>query len=428
MKSIFALGDLLGPIREDAFFANYHRRKPLHVAQGAKGLPDLMSWSLLNRLLDLSAHWTHRSLHLMLDKQPIASEDYCREMPGPGGTVTLADPAKVQAWIDRGASLILNSIDTLSPSLQAVATMLEETLGSYVQANLYCSFAGHQGFDCHFDTHDVFVIHTEGEKSWRIYEGRVNAPISHPILKEPDSDFHRHNRGRPMMEVRMAPGDLLYIPRGQYHEALATSTACIHLSFGVMPLRGIDLLPLLERHCAADSVFREDLPTEQAGAGNALADHLARLSDRMAALLQDPEMLADLAHARRDRRGLRGSYRLPIRQPSQAYRLVAGNLRVIRGEHGYVLRGSRQGVPLPPGAHRFVDWILAKRHFTRADLDAEFRELDGNERSAWLDQLEAMKVIEKMAAPSSSERTAGTAVTPANANADETYETRRKAT
>jgi hypothetical protein len=404
---MLAFGDLLRPIGDDAFFAEYHRQKPLYVKGGASGLPELMTWSTLNRLLGLSSYWTRHSLHLMLDRVPAATEDYCREVPGPGGVAVQADPAKVQAWIDRGASVILNSIDSLTPELQAIAGTLEEALGGYVQANLYCSFGGHQAFSSHFDTHDVFAIQTEGEKTWRIYEGRVAHPISHAMIKEPDADFRRRNQGEVAMEVTMGPGDLLYIPRGQYHEALATSAACIHVSFGVVPLRGLDLLQLLEKHYLADPLFREELPAPGAADGaEALTLYLSRLSDRMTALLREPEVLADLAQAQRNHRGVRGFYDLPRRRSSQTYRLVAGNLRVRQQDRGFILTDSRQGAPLPPGTQRFMDWILTKRQFTRAQIDAEFRELSAEQRSALLGQLETMRVIEMVGAPTGAIRPA----------------------
>jgi ribosomal protein L16 Arg81 hydroxylase len=396
MEQTLAFGDLLGPIKEEVFFSEYHRRRPLHVKGGARRLAGLMSWPTLNRLLGLSGYWTRHSLHLMIDRVPVAPDDYCREVPSPGGGVVQADPAKVQTWIDRGASVILNSIDGLTPELQALAGVLEEALGGYVQANLYCSFDGHQAFGSHFDCHDVFAVQTEGEKRWRLYEGRIVNPVSHPMVAEPDLDFHRRNRGGVMMEVLMEPGDLLYIPRGQYHDALASSDACIHISFGVVALRGLDLLRLLEKHCLAEPLFREELPAPgRAEDGNALADHLSRLSERLGALLREPELLADLVQAQRNHRGVRGGYALPRRRVSQVYRVATEKLRVLQRRQGFILTDSRRGAPLPPGMRRFMDWILTKRQFSRAEIDAEFRELSVEERSAMLDQLEAMRAIEK---------------------------------
>ena len=41
----------------------------------------------------------------------------------------------------------------------------------------------HQAFAPHYDTHDVFALHCEGEKVWNIYENFEQDPINHPIFK-----------------------------------------------------------------------------------------------------------------------------------------------------------------------------------------------------------------------------------------------------
>ena len=46
----------------------------------------------------------------------------------------------------------------------------------------------HQAFAPHFDTHDVFALHCEGEKVWNIYENFEKDPINHPIYKQDLSD------------------------------------------------------------------------------------------------------------------------------------------------------------------------------------------------------------------------------------------------
>ena len=43
--------------------------------------------------------------------------------------------------------------------------------------------ASHKAFGPHFDLHDVFAFHFEGEKVWNIYENIEDCPINHPILR-----------------------------------------------------------------------------------------------------------------------------------------------------------------------------------------------------------------------------------------------------
>ena len=60
---------------------------------------------------------------------------------------------------------------------------------------LYFSMASHQAFGPHFDVHDVFAIHFEGEKVWNIYENIEKSPINHPVFKL-SSDERRKRAGK----------------------------------------------------------------------------------------------------------------------------------------------------------------------------------------------------------------------------------------
>jgi ribosomal protein L16 Arg81 hydroxylase len=71
----------------------------------------------------------------------------------------------------------------------------------------------------------------------------------------------------------MKPGDLLYLPRGQYHYALADDGGCIHIAFGVTYPIGIDVVSYLFERMIADPLSRG---TSRAADAAALAAHLAR--------------------------------------------------------------------------------------------------------------------------------------------------------
>ncbi|MDB5308472.1 MAG: Cupin 4 family protein [Gemmataceae bacterium] len=46
-----------------------------------------------------------------------------------------------------------------------------------VHANMYLTPEGAQGFDAHFDTHEVLVLQLEGTKTWRVYGSARTAPL-----------------------------------------------------------------------------------------------------------------------------------------------------------------------------------------------------------------------------------------------------------
>jgi ribosomal protein L16 Arg81 hydroxylase len=105
-------------------------------------------------------------------------------------------------------------------------------------------------------------------------------------------------KGRVMMRARMRPGDLLYIPRGYYHDAVASNDASLHLTFSVAPLTGRAIFRLLEDKAVESKLFREYLPMggrkrEEASAAP------QRLSDILHDLLRAEDFAAEIGERQR---------------------------------------------------------------------------------------------------------------------------------
>ena len=64
---------------------------------------------------------------------------------------------------------MLQGLHRTWPPLVAFCQQLAAELGHPVQANAYVTPPQSQGFDDHYDVHDVFVLQVEGEKRWRIH-------------------------------------------------------------------------------------------------------------------------------------------------------------------------------------------------------------------------------------------------------------------
>jgi len=392
MTTSFA--DLIAPITPDEFFNEFYGQKPLYIPGDPEKFARVMSWSNLNQALAINAFWTKDNLKLFQDVAPVAIENYCRAVPGLGAPVMRPDPDLVKSQMSCGATLVLNSIDTLNPGIQAIADVLEQTFLGYTQLNLYCSFAGHKAFDSHFDTHEVFALHTEGEKVWNVYQGRLDNPVHHSTFLDLTADQHLHNRGDLLMELRMTPGDLLYLPRGQYHDALASSEGTLHLTFGVIPLRGLDIFELLEDEAMADSLFRQDLPRVAGNGGTQdLGKRLGELGDRLRDMMQQPSFLESAIQFQRRRHGTRGTYELPDRPVINEFVLKAKGLRVTRRDGAYFLRSEKAGIPIPPGAHDFVSWVLEHPTFLDTEVHALFSHLGEERIDELLYELQKMDLI-----------------------------------
>ena len=303
---------LLAPVSEADFYREHCGRKTLHVQGAADKFADVFSWDELEYLINQAAIWTGRSLFLILDNRQLPVAEYCR--PGAnreGRDAMLADIAKVRGWIKRGATVVLNDIETLAPGLRAVANALENGPGGKVQANLYFSRGQRQGFGSHFDTHDVYAAHVFGEKTWNIYQRHFEAPINHPRFKNLDEAFHTRARGALERAVSLKPGDLLYIPRGVYHDALAQTGASVHIAFSVVPVIGLDLLTQLFDRAVQDPLFRANFPDPRRDGAAAVQSHIEKLAERFGALAREPGFAKRFQTLVENFRYPRGAVRLP---------------------------------------------------------------------------------------------------------------------
>lgn len=286
----YALDAILTPLDIEEFESRYFRRAPLHVPGYPEKFDFAMNWEILTGIVNQSAIWSPRSLQLYLDNAPVPADQYCN--PGitrDGNDGLLVDLERVQDWIGMGASMVLNDIETLTPGMLNIAKALGTNPGGKVQGNLYCSRQARQAFPVHFDTHDVFALQITGEKQWRVYQRHFKDPINHPEFKLLDQSYHEQHKGPLTAEFVMRPGDLAYIPRGFYHEALAESDSTVHLSFSVVPPIGLDLISAVFERAVFDEVFRQAIPNPLIDGGRATEQHLTRLAGRFRELVRERE-------------------------------------------------------------------------------------------------------------------------------------------
>jgi JmjC domain len=271
-------------------------------------------------------------------------------------------------------------------------------LESRVQANLYCSSSARQAFPSHFDTHDVYALHVEGEKLWRIYEGRLDDPVEHPSFKGQPAAFHEKARGRVAAEILLKPGDVLYIPRGTYHDAIARTDGTVHVAFGAVAVIGLDLISQLFERAVGEPVFRRDFPRRHAPGGEAAFDrHLDDLATALSRLASDPRMRADVRAFQDRYRYPRGGFALSDKLfRSAAYRLTNDGFDVARVGETWALRRAGQATAIPAGMEGAVSWIVKRKTFAGGEFDAAFAELGDDRRGEILRALEAMGVIAKV--------------------------------
>ena len=309
---ITSFARLLDPLAPETFFAEAHHRKPLQVPGRPDKFASVMSWEILNEILAMDV-WDTNTLQLALDRQRVPPASYCQSTTNRNQRqIMQPDSRKVMEFIGRGASLVLNNIETLHPGCLAVAETIGKHLGAKVSANLYCSRKQHQAFDSHYDRHDVFALHVFGEKRWYVYEGCLENPMEHAAFYNvPQAECDRL-KGPIAMDFTMGPGDLLYLPCGQFHDALASTETCMHVTFGCSEPTGLDWLSHFWERAVGDSQFRAYLPPTDTPEGEeTMRVHLGMLMDRLKAMALDPRGLAATKAFQRSFGVKRNPYDLP---------------------------------------------------------------------------------------------------------------------
>ena len=212
---------------------------------------------------------------------------------------------------------------------------------------------------------DVFALHISGTKTWRLYEGRMEGAAEMPGFNcaSVPPEQREIAKGRVLQEVTMTPGDLLYIPRGQYHDALATSDASLHVSFGVTEPTGSDFMGIALSTLARDPLFRASLPHfDDAEAHQA---HLRKLAERMVAIVSDANTSAEMRGIQRQRasRHCVSRFALPVRKDSPVFRVRALHAKLARRGGDFALKTKHGEAALTASEGKAAQWVMARDFF-----------------------------------------------------------------
>ncbi|MAY67434.1 MAG: hypothetical protein CMM77_09930 [Rhodospirillaceae bacterium] len=363
--------DLIAPMTPETFFAEYSGRRAIHIPGDADKIRRLFDWSSFNRLVNMTTLWNAQTMKMAMDGRNLAPDEFCitgsaRE----GGHAMLPDWPRVGNLLENGASLVLDLMEMLDPGSAAIATALQMATASRVTCNAYYSRQQRPAFKSHFDTMEVFAIHIEGEKTWRLYEGRFEEPIEADGYRYAsfNEDYHANAKGALAQEVTLTPGDILYIPRGQYHDALAGSDASLHLSFGTIRPTGLDFLRTINRAATADPLFRQEMPNIDSP--DLYRDHVRELAARLMALLDDPEVTNQLLEEQRGRLfDMIPGFNLPDPAFAGFFRVQAAGVKLTRRGQNWQVKTPKVRDTLSPATADLAHWVLGRDIVTLPELE-----------------------------------------------------------
>lgn len=279
--------DIVSPFSPEEFFAAQAERPHPVVFRGpADRFGGFIRWRDIDRLV-CSGRRDATQIRVVMDTQDIpfplysATPDLHRN-PTAGTERPAIDERKLTSFLRQGATLIVNGIETSLGSVADLTDAFARATHNRATANLYASWQAIQGFATHWDNHDVYVVQAHGEKLWRIYGYTRVSPLESDLVDNSPAP------AEPIWSGRLTQGDVLFIPRGWWHDAHGDPRrdgASMHLSCHVQPRTGANILVWLRERLTEHELFRRELPL-MAGDGPWLA-HVEAFRGLLESVLRD---------------------------------------------------------------------------------------------------------------------------------------------
>lgn len=365
-------------------------KKYIHLKNENENLKEVMNINNLNKLISMHNCWDKKNFSLVLNKNTIPFSAFLTTGDALGFAKMAPDPIKVENYIKKGASLVLNDLVYFSEDIEKLASDLQTITNGRCQANLYFSMQSHQAFAPHFDTHDVFALHCEGEKLWNIYENFEKDPINHPIFKQELND-KTENPGKIIDQVLLKPGDLLYLPRGQFHDALASKNGAIHIAFGITYLKPIDIFQYYYEQIIVNDYFRSDI--REINSTNEMKDIHTEISSQLNKIFSNEKLYQHSLNYFKQWPYKFTSYNIKkIINDGVQYEL-AKNISILEEDEKVFLINEKHKVPVPEKFTEITRFAFENKIVSYKSIKLKFNKISDEIINDFIDAMKNMKVF-----------------------------------
>ena len=366
-------------------------KKYIHLKNENESLKKVMNVKSLNKLISMHNCWDNKNFSLVLNKNTIPFTAFFTKGDNLGFAKMAPDPVKVENYLRKGASLVLNDLIYFSNEIEKLASDLQSITNGRCQANLYFSMQSHQAFAPHFDTHDVFALHCEGEKIWNIYENFEKDPINHPIYKQELND-KTEKPGKIIDQVLLKPGDLLYLPRGQFHDALASKNGAMHIAFGITYLKPIDIFQYYYNQLIINDFFRSDI--RQINSTDDIKNIHTEITSQLNKIFNNEKLYEhSLNYFKQWPYKLTGYDIEKIINDGVQYE-IAKNISITEEEKKIFIVNEKHKVPVPEKFFQIIKFVFEKRIVSYKSIKSEFNNISDDIINEFIDAMKNMKIIE----------------------------------
>lgn len=304
--NLMKLDELLSPFSWEDFTHKYWERESLYVNHEDEHFYEaLISPQDIDNYLFANEQLVMTPFKFYRGKEAANPTDWTKTININEFSTTVVDHQKVLDLFRKGFSMYLNYPDKLFPKIKDFCLDLEESLRVQTISHLIISPPNAQGFLPHTDPYGVFVLQIAGSKTWNLY-----GTSSLPTLSY-GQDLHHYTAQNLQDTKRLRAGDLLYVPRGVVHSVATENEFSIHISLGIMPPTGSNLISVLQSLAESQPFFQQYIPYGFLGEAQAQAHYEASFKKELIRLIEEADIYKILdasllqKHALQERRKLK---------------------------------------------------------------------------------------------------------------------------
>ncbi|MGC4232768.1 MAG: cupin domain-containing protein [Niabella sp.] len=364
---------IVAPSSVEDFFNQYHEKDILHIKRNDEAYyKNILTSQEISNYLERQDIF-YPSVRIVKNGKEIPHAEYTlKSTPiGHHRKDGIINTDKAFALFNNGATFVIQAGQRYFNNLSHCCLQLSQKFNSPVQANLYITPDKSQGFNPHWDTHDVFVLQISGTKTWHLYGFEKELPTKNQtfVSKGYEKD--------PIQTIQLCPGDFLYVPRGYVHDAIADDGISSHITIGVLSFTWAryfnEIFPQLEEF----KTFREAVPFWKENLSSLIKEKTEALKQKLSELDFDKGI-----------ERLNKSYRAAQPQPVHHYfesirtisKLSPGTglalnegviYNFVKKEEGNELQLLGKAIRFPDTAKPALDYIFNNKKFTLQDLPAE---------------------------------------------------------
>lgn len=225
-------------IQKETFHTEYLYKKPYVF----KSVIDTTSytWNEVNELYS-RGDISHRDFKLM-NGYEVPKDEYVESYNSLGNIEHRCITSVLYEYLRSGATLVRNRIKN-----EPLVDQISKQIASFAEARTltggYAAFSSKSSYKSHWDTRDVYAVQLLGKKRWILKKPNFEFPLymqqtkNFPYIEEPQDIY---------MDIVLEAGDILYIPRGWWHDPLPLDEETFHLAIATFAPTGFEYVRWLQ--------------------------------------------------------------------------------------------------------------------------------------------------------------------------------------